>query len=73
MEEFAGNSVAYCEPRSIDDIRSRIELLLESHEARSALSEQARCRAEPLTWNRCAEAYLDCFERLLEGAAGGGQ
>jgi alpha-1,3-rhamnosyl/mannosyltransferase len=70
MEEFAGNSVAYCEPRSIDDIRSRIKLLLESPEARSALSEQARCRAEPLTWNRCAEAYLDCFERLLHHAPG---
>ena len=71
MEEFARESVAYCEPRSVDDIRSGIELLLESVETRSVLSEQARRQAAPLTWNRCAEAYLDCFERLLEGVSGG--
>lgn len=59
LPEVSGNALEYFDPRSVEDIASRMESVLFDSELRERLSRRGRERAAQFSWERCARETLD--------------
>lgn len=62
LPEICGNGAAYFDPRSTDDIRCILEMLLADVELRDTLRRNGRLVAARFTWERSARRLLGALE-----------
>ncbi|HTA38089.1 MAG TPA: glycosyltransferase, partial [Candidatus Acidoferrales bacterium] len=55
-------------PDAPDELRARIEAVLNDATLRARLAERGRDVARTLTWDRCARATADLYHEVLETA-----
>ena len=61
LAEAAGGAALLCDPNSLRDLSTKIELILLDARLRDTLSELGTRRVTDLTWARTAEATLHCI------------
>lgn len=66
LPEISGGRLKYFDPRSIEDMASCMESLLDNAEMRSTLSKHGKERSATFSWRRCAEETVN----VLVHAAG---
>jgi glycosyltransferase involved in cell wall biosynthesis len=59
LPEISGNTLAYFDPLSVEDMATSMETLLRDSELRSHVSEKGINRAREFSWERCARETLD--------------
>ena len=64
LPEIAGEGAIFVDPRSVAELRSALERLLESPALRSDLALRGRARAERYRWEECARRSLEFFYAL---------
>lgn len=65
MPEVCGDAALYCDPYNIDDIKEKIETLLENEALRAELRQKGLERAKLFTWKKAAAAHMRIFEEVL--------
>ncbi len=66
LPEVGGEAVVYCDPYSIEDIKSKIELVLLDKNLQKELSVKGLEQAKKFTWEKSAQAHIKIFNELLE-------
>lgn len=66
MPEFAGGSVLYVDPTRPDDLADRMVQLLEDHDLRARLGQEAERRARRFEWRDTAAQTWDAILQLAE-------
>ncbi len=64
LREVGGDAVLYCNPDSIDDIREKLQTLLQNETLRESLKRKATERAKKFSWENSAKEHLELFKSL---------
>jgi glycosyltransferase involved in cell wall biosynthesis len=64
LRETAGEAAEYFEPSSEEDLTGRLRFLLENSSRRAELTEKGLRRAAQFSWDACAGATLQVYERV---------
>jgi len=67
IPEVGGDAVAYFDPMSVDDIRGKIQLLLDDRELARTLAARALERSRQFSWDRTARAIYALASTLSQG------
>jgi len=65
LPEVSGNSLAYFDPLSIEDIATCMETAIFDSNLRERLSKNGMQRANMFDWQRCARETLDVLVNSL--------
>jgi glycosyltransferase involved in cell wall biosynthesis len=65
LPEVAGDAALLVNPESVDEIWRAMARLLQDGSLRQVLVEKGRQRADPYTWERTSEQYLDLYRSLI--------
>lgn len=65
LPEVGGDAVVYCDPYNIQDIKRKIELVLDDALLQQELRVKGVERANMFSWKRSAKKHLDIFEKVL--------
>jgi glycosyltransferase involved in cell wall biosynthesis len=63
--EVVGDAALFVEPRSPEQLREKLQQLIQSAELRRKLSDLALKRVRDFGWERIAEKYVECYEQLI--------
>lgn len=66
LPEVAGDTALYCDPFSVEDISSKMELITNSPELREQLSTKGIERAKLFNWDNAAETVWDEIIQLIK-------
>lgn len=66
LVEICGNAALYCDPYSVEDIKSKIEMLLKDVNLRNILSTRGKEVAQRFTWTKAAMQFADAYHRLIQ-------
>jgi len=66
IPEICGNSAIYCDPYDSNDIKEKIELLLNDTELQSRMIEKGLQRASEFSWEKSAKEHIRVFKEVLE-------
>jgi len=64
LPEVGGNSFLYCNPSTIDDIKQKIELLLNDNSLQEELIEKGFENIERFSWEKSAKKIIEVIEGL---------
>jgi glycosyltransferase involved in cell wall biosynthesis len=67
LPEVGGDAVAYAEP-DVDSLAAALTALLDDPDRRAALGAAASERAAGFTWEACAQAHLEAYERAVRAS-----
>jgi glycosyltransferase involved in cell wall biosynthesis len=67
MEEICADAVIYADPFDIDDISSKLHLMISDDTLRDDLVRRGVERASLYDWERCAREHMRLFDRILAG------
>jgi len=65
LPEIGQDSVLYCNPTSIEDIKSKIELLLANKNLQQDLIKKGLKRAKLFSWEKSAREHLKLFREVI--------
>jgi len=65
FREVYGNSVHYCNPLDVDDIRKQIEYLLSDAKLLKDLKHKSLENAKKYTWEKSAEKFLNLLKEYV--------
>ena len=65
FKEIYGNSVHYCNPLDIEDIRRQIEFLLNNQKLLEQLKNRSLENAKKYTWEKSAEKFLNLLKEYI--------
>ena len=68
--EVAGDAALLIDPRSVDEIATVMQRLIEDSELRATLRQKGLDRAQQFTWRKSARQHLAVFEEALRHASG---
>ena len=66
LPEVGKDSVLYCNPNSIEDIKSKIEQLLSDKNLQNNLIKKGLKRAKLFSWEKSAKEHLNLFQEVVE-------
>ena len=66
MPEVCGDGALYCDPYDIDDIATKLTILLSNHELRLQLKNKGFSRVQKFTWDKCIQHTIDVIKDLLQ-------
>lgn len=66
IPEVCDDAAVYCDPNSIDDIKSKIELVLSDEALQKELMVKGLERVRMFSWEKSAEKHMKLFEKVLE-------
>lgn len=69
IPEVVGGAAEMFDPNDVEDIRNAIERVVVSDEHANSLIARGRERIKLFSWDRCAEATLAVYRKVLEGGA----
>lgn len=66
LPEISGNTLAYFDPLSIEDMASCMHMVLCNSELRDSLRQKGIDRARDFTWERCARETLNVLKKVAK-------
>lgn len=66
LPEVGGDAVVYCNPYDVDDIRDKIELVINNENLQKEMIQKGLKRAKQFTWKKSAEKHLKVFKKVLQ-------
>jgi len=64
LPEVGGDAVIYCDPYSVEDIKTKIEFVLSDDKLQKELISKALKRAKLFTWEKSATEHLKIFKKV---------
>jgi glycosyltransferase involved in cell wall biosynthesis len=65
MPEVCGDAAVYCDPHNIEDIKNKIELVLNDVNLQNSMIQKGFERAKHFTWDKAAKEHMKVFQSLL--------
>ncbi len=66
LPEVGGDAVIYCNPYDIEDIKEKIEMVLNNKELQRKMIEKGLKRVKQFTWEKAAKKHLEVFNKVLK-------
>lgn len=66
LPEVGGADVVYCNPYSVEDIKDKIELVLDDKILQNEMIEKGLDRMKKFSWNKSANAHITVFEEAIK-------
>lgn len=66
LPEVGGDAVVYCNPNDIDDIKNKIELVLDDKNLQNNMITKGLERAKLFSWEKSASEHLKVFKEVLQ-------
>jgi len=66
LPEVGGDAVLYCNPYDIEDIKNKIEMVLNDEKLQKSMREKGIQRAKNFTWEKSAKEHLKLFKEVLK-------
>ena len=66
LPEVGGDAVVYCNPKSIEDIKEKMEYVLKDATPQDKMQKAGIKRAKNFTWEKSAKEHLKVFEEVLQ-------
>lgn len=63
--EIAQDAAMYFDPKSVDDMSDKMNMMVENSELRNMLVQKGDLRVKYFSWERCAAQHLKIYESLL--------
>ena len=63
--EVSGDAVVYCNPNDINDIKDKIEMVLDDENLQEELRQKGLQRAKEFSWEQSASKHIKVFESLI--------
>ncbi len=67
VAEIAADAALQFDPRNVDELATKMRVLLEDHTLRAELIKKGAAREKQFSWNRCARETFSVYEELLSG------
>ncbi|MFP4486779.1 MAG: glycosyltransferase family 4 protein [Campylobacterales bacterium] len=65
LPEVGGDAVVYCNPYSIEDIKQKIEMVINDEKLQKDMIQKGLERAKEFSWEKCADEHMRVFESLI--------
>lgn len=65
LPEVGGDAALYCNPFEINQIKEKIEILLENKDLQKQLIEKGLERVKQFSWKKTAKKHLEIFHKVL--------
>jgi len=66
MPEVGGDAVVYCDPFNVEDIKAKIEMVLNDEKLQQEMIQKGLKRAKEFTWEKSAKEHIRVFKEVLE-------
>ena len=66
LPEVGGDAVIYCNPYDVEDIKNKIEMVLNDENLQKQMIEKGLKRTKLFTWEKAAKEHLKVFKKVLE-------
>lgn len=66
LPEVGGDAVVYCNPYDINDIKEKIELVLDDKELQNKVIARGFERVKDFTWEKTANSHIEIFEKVFK-------
>lgn len=66
LPEVGGDAVVYCDPYDVNDIKNKIELVLNDEKLQAELIEKGLKRVKEFTWEKSAQKHIEIFKEVLK-------
>ena len=66
LPEVGGDAIMYCNPYDIEDIKDKIELVLNDSDLQKDMIDKGLTRAKLFTWEKSADEHMKVFEELMK-------
>jgi len=64
LPEIGGDAVVYCNPNSIEDIKDRMQMVLNNENLQKEMIEKGLQRAKEFSWEKSALEHIKVFEDI---------
>ncbi len=65
LPEVGGDAVVYCDAYDIDDIKDKIEMLLDDKDLQKKMIEKGLVQAKKFSWEKSANEHITLFKSLI--------
>ncbi|MBD3843097.1 MAG: glycosyltransferase family 4 protein, partial [Campylobacterales bacterium] len=66
LPEVGGDAVIYCNPYDVDDIKNKIELVLNDENLQTEMIQKGLNRSKLFSWEKSAQGHIKIFKELLQ-------
>lgn len=66
LPEVGGDAVVYCDPYNVDDIREKMETVLDDENLQKEMIVKGLERAKQFTWEKAAKEHIKVFKSVLD-------
>lgn len=66
LPEVGGDAVIYCNPYDVDDIKNKIELVLNDENLQKEMIQKGLNRSKLFSWEKSAQEHIKIFKELLQ-------
>lgn len=68
LPEVAQNAALYCDPYNLEDIKNKLELLLDDTSLQHNLMEKGLIQAKKFSWEKSAKLHIALFKKVIDEA-----
>jgi glycosyltransferase involved in cell wall biosynthesis len=66
IPEIGGNTVVYCNPYDVNDIKEKIETVLNNKSLQKDMIKKGLEKTKQFTWEESAQKHLEVFKEVLK-------
>jgi len=66
LPEVGGNAVVYCDPYCEEDIKKKMELVLDDEDLQKQMIEKGLVRAKEFSWEKSAQEHMKVFQEVMK-------
>ena len=66
LPEVGGNAVVYCDPYCVEDIKKKMELVLDDEDLQKQMIEKGLVRAKEFSWEKSAQEHMKVFQEVMK-------
>ncbi len=66
LPEVGGDAVVYCDPFNVDDIKNKLELVLNDKKLQREMIQKGFKRAKEFSWENSANKHIEVFEEVMK-------
>jgi len=66
LQEVGDDSVVYCDPYSIEDIKEKIEMVLNDAVLQKQMIQKGLERAKEFSWEKSADEHIEVFKEIIK-------
>jgi len=66
LPEVGGDAVVYCNPNDINDIKDKIEMVLDDEKLQEELRQKGLQRAKEFSWEKSASKHIEVFQEVMK-------